>query len=118
MDNNCDVIEQKLAEHREISDRVRELEARKKELTKELLTLLPKEQKKVQTTHFFVSRYQRLSIKTSLEEAYTCDAVKIEKVVDKDRIKFLYKAGTPVPGVSTSEYIVVSRTNNVSPPFN
>jgi hypothetical protein len=55
-----------------------------------------------------VKQYERLSIRTTLEEARTHDAVKMEEVVDKKKIEALVKQGLLIGGVSELRYIQVS----------
>lgn len=92
--------------HKELSKKIEELEEQKKALS---LAIMQQMQDKVLLLdNFIVRRYNRLSIKTSIEEARAFNAVKLEETVDKDKIKALYNNGHPISGVSEIQYIQVS----------
>jgi hypothetical protein len=65
-------------------------------------------EKTLKTADYLVRCYQRLNIKTSLEEARLFDATKMMETVDKDKIKQLHELGEAVPGISEIHYIQVS----------
>jgi hypothetical protein len=101
-------LEEKVAKYKELGTQIAELEKEKKLLATEILQYIPKEKKSIQVAGSSVKRVRRLSIKTSLEAAKLYDAVKIEEVVDKEKIKLLYEQGEEIPDVSEIEYIQVS----------
>lgn len=101
------ILEEKLKEYREIADRIKELEAKKKEIGQIILNMIPIGMKKLSTPHFKVFKQQRLSFKTTIEEATGLQAVKTEVVLDKEKLKSMVENGQEVPGVSKSEFILV-----------
>lgn len=103
-------LEEQIRLHKEISLKLEELEEQKKALGLSILEAM--QGKSLQMGFYLVKRYTRLSISMTLDQARLYNAVKMEEVVDKEKIKTLYKNGTPVPGVKECEYIVVSIQNN------
>lgn len=101
------LLEQKLKEYRQIADQIKELEAKKKEVSQIILNMIPQEMKKLTTPHYKVFKQQRLSFKTTIEEATGLHAVKTEVVLDKEKLKAMIEEGQDVPGVSKSEFILV-----------
>lgn len=92
--------------HKALSKKIEELEAQKKELG---LSIMKQMTSKTMTLPGFIVRYcSRLSIKLSIEEARSLNAVKLEETVDKDKIKTLHASGQILNGVSKIEYIQVS----------
>lgn len=92
--------------HKEISRKIEELEEKKKLLGQEILQAMTG--KILQMGSYTVRRQSRLSIVTPLDQAREYNAVKLEEVVDKDKLKSLYKSGISIPGVKESEFIIVS----------
>lgn len=101
------ILEQKLKEYRDIAEAIKQLESKKKEIGQEILSAIPVGMKKLTTPHFKVFKQQRLSFKTTIEEATGLQAVKTEIVLDKEKLKALHEEGLTVPGISQSEYILV-----------
>ena len=101
-------LEEKVAAYKELGKKIEELEKERKILVAEILQSIPKETKSIQVAGYCVKRVCRLSIKTSLENAKMFDAVKVQEVVDKEKIKRLYEQGQPVPDVSEFQYIQVT----------
>lgn len=99
-------LEEQIRQHKEISRKIEELEELKRTLSQSIMYAM--QGKSLQLGGFLVKRHSRLSITTTTDEARDFNAIKLEKVVDKDKIKALYKSGTPIPGVKEIEYIVVS----------
>lgn len=99
-------LEEQVLLHKEISLKIQELEVQKKALTQSILQEITSTS--LQLGRYFVRRCSRLSIAVPLDQARHYDAVKLEEVVDKEKLKTLYKNGMAIPGVSESEYIVVS----------
>jgi len=62
----------------------------------------------LQVPGFLVRCCGRLSLKLSIEEARSLDAVKLEEAVDKDKVKALYNNGQFIAGVSKIHYIQIS----------
>ena len=107
-------LENKLQQHRTITEQIKMLEQQKKALSQEILASWPTATKKVSTAHYSVSRQKNFSIKTSLDDARLFDAVKIEEVIDRARLREIYKSGTPVPGISATEYVLVTSTQSTA----
>jgi len=102
-------IEEKVKIYKELARQIEELETYKKAIVAEILQLLPKDRKNVRIAEYNVRRMTRLSIRTSLEEAKRFEAVKLEEVIDKEKIKSLFALGHSVPGVSEFQFIQVSK---------
>ena len=102
-------MEDKVRAYRALGDKIEELEAQKKALVQEILQAMPSDQKVLRVAEYQVRRIMRLSIRTSLEDAKLLGAVKIEEVIDRDKIKELYRINQTPPGVSEFEYIQVSK---------
>jgi hypothetical protein len=97
--------------HKELSKKIEELELQKKALGVAIL-----QQMIAKTLSFpglVVRRCNRLSIKLTVEEARSLNAVKWEEIVDKDKIKALYNNGHSIEGVSEIEYIQISATTEI-----
>jgi hypothetical protein len=92
--------------HKEKSFKIQELELEKKALG--VLILRQMTGKKLDVSDYTVRRYGKLSIKLTLEQARLYDAVKMEEIIDRDRIKELHEKGEKIEGVSEIEYITVS----------
>lgn len=101
-------LEALLRAYKEISEQIRQLERQKAEMSRALLNSFPTELKKYSTPQFRVFRQKRLNIKTTLEEARLYNAVKLQEVVDKDRLRSLCLLGEEIPGISYSEYVLVN----------
>ena len=101
-------LEIQLREYKELSKNIRELEERRKELGQKLLQNFPCPTNKYQTPNFRVSKHRRVSIKTPLEQARVFNATKFEENVDKEKLKALHTSGTSVPGITTTEYIMIN----------
>ncbi len=101
-------LEDKVAKYKEVGMQIAELEKQKKLLVAEILQYIPKETKSIQVAGLTIKRVRRLSIRTSLGAAKLLDALKIQEVVDKEKIKLLYEQGQEIPDVSEFEYIQVS----------
>lgn len=102
-------LEEQIAAYRELAKKIRELEEQKKALSAMILQQM--DTKILHVANYVVRRYNRLSIKLSLEEARILDSVKMEEVIDKDRIKSLYEAGNSIPGVTEIQWVQVSEKN-------
>jgi hypothetical protein len=103
-------LEERIRLHKEISLKIEELEEQKKALSQSIMQEMSG--KSLQMGSYLVRRYSRLSITTSLDQARCHDAVKLEEVVDKDKIKMLHKSGQVIAGIKEFDYIVVSIHKN------
>ena len=102
-------LEDKISAYKELRRKIDEMEEQKKLLITEILQLMPTHTKTVCIDDYRVSRYVRYSVRTSLETAKLFDATKIEEGVDKKRLKQLFLLGHPIPDVSQSEFITVTK---------
>jgi len=99
-------LEEQVRLHKEISLKVDELEAEKKALTQSIMQSMPGNS--LELGKYVVKKCSRLSITSSLEEARPYEAVKLEEVVDKDKLKKLYNSGqNMIPGIKEIRYIQV-----------
>lgn len=101
-------LEEKVAAYKDLGKKIEELERLKKNIVREILELIPKETKTIHVANYSVKRVRRLSILTSLENAKLFNAVKVQTVVDKEKIKELFEQGQQIPDVTEYEYIQVS----------
>ncbi len=101
-------LEEKVVAYRKLALKINELEAEKKKLSQDILSLIPPESEAIHVQDLKVKRYSRLNIKTSVETARTFGATKMEEVVDKDHLKKLLSQGILVDGVTESTFIIVS----------
>ena len=101
-------LEKKIAAYKDLGKRIEELERQKKVLVAEILQFIPIETKSIQIAGNCVKRVRRLSIRTSIESAKLFHAVKMQEVVDKEKIKRLYEQGQQIPDVTEFEFIQVT----------
>ena len=101
------LLDEKVRQHKELSLKIAELEKEKKALSAEILEQMPKELNILIVSGYQVKRNSRILIKTSVEEAREFEAVIIEEVVDKDKLKKLHAMGHPIPKLSQYEYITI-----------
>lgn len=92
-------LEEQIRAYKELSNKIAELEGQKKELSAAILGQMT--QKKVHIAGYTVTRYDRLSIKLSIEDARQFGATKMTEVLDRAKIKELYQSGQSLPGVSS-----------------
>jgi hypothetical protein len=100
-------LEEKIVEYQLINAQIKELEATKQKVYKEILKELPRNQKVVFSENFQISQHTRFTIKTSLEEARPFNATKVEEIVDKEKIKQLVLSGLLVPNVTEARYFFI-----------
>jgi len=100
-------LETKIAKYVELRQQIEELERQKKTLVSEVLELFPQETPTVFIPGYRIKRASLLSIKTSLENAKQLGAVTTKEVVDKEKIKKLYREGRNPPDVSEVHFIQV-----------
>jgi hypothetical protein len=86
------------------------LEEEKKRIAQEILALMP--DPKFETPQYKAVRYQRLSIKTTLEHARLFDATKMVEELDKEKIKEIFLSGVPIEGVEEQTFLRVSEKNS------
>lgn len=101
------MLEEKVAKYVELRKQIEELEAQRKTIAVEILECMPKEQQHVDLEQTWIKRATLFSVKTSLKDAQLFDAVRVKEVVDKEKLKELYKLGHNPPGVSEIHYLQV-----------
>ncbi len=99
-------LEEKVRLYKEISQQIISLEEQKKNLSQTILQEMAG--KSLQIGSYQVKRTSRLTISTTLDQARTYQATKMEEIVDKEKIKTLHTTDNPIPGVKTIEYILVT----------
>lgn len=112
------LLEESILLYRELAQKIAELEQQKQKLGREILAQM--ESKTLSVAGCTVRRYDRLSIKTSVEEARKFHATKMEEVLDKERLKVLHETGEPISGISLIQWIQVSvdRRRSKNPSIN
>jgi hypothetical protein len=96
--------------HKELSLKIEEMESQKKDLSLAIMQQMTT--KTLYLPGFVVKSCNRVSIKLTIEEARSLNAVKLEETVDKDKIKALYHNGQSINGVSEIQYIQISCTTS------
>ena len=104
-------LEAKIKLHKELSKKIEEMEEQKRSLSITIMQQM--ESKTLRVPGFLVRCCSRINIKLSIEEARSLNAVKVEEIVDKDKIKSLYNDGQPIKGVSEVHYIQISELDPV-----
>jgi hypothetical protein len=102
-------LEEQIKLHKALSKKIEEMEEQKKALG--LAIMQQMQSKTLQIPGFVVRCFNRLSIKLSIEEARSLNAIKLEEIVDKDKIKTLYNSGQLIKGVSEIQYIQITEKN-------
>ena len=99
-------FEEEVQAYKALSLKIKELEEQKKALGELILQqmTIPK----AVVCDLLVHRYDRLSFRTSIEEARELSATKMEEVLDKTKLKELYQLGHLIPGVNPYSYIAVT----------
>jgi hypothetical protein len=100
-------LEDKVRAYKELSNQIAELEEKRKILGTEILQMLSKETKTFLVAGYRVQRFERLSIKISLDDARMLGATKNEEVINKDEIKRLHQLGHSIPNVQLKESLIV-----------
>jgi hypothetical protein len=98
-------LEEQVRKHKELSLKIEELEEQKKALGKLIMEAMP--DKYFHMEDYMVRKLSRFSITTSVEAARSLNATKMEEVVDKDKIKVLFKEGKEIPNVKEYQYIQI-----------
>ncbi len=99
-------LEDQIKLHKELSKKIEEMEDQKRVLG--LAIMQQMQSKTLRIPGFLVRCCSRLSIKLSIEEARSLNAIKLEELIDKDKIKALYNSGQSINGVSEIQYIQIS----------
>lgn len=98
-------LEAQIKLHKEISKKIEEMEEQKRTLSSSIMQQMSTKTLKIQG--FTVRCCSRLNIKLTVEEARSFGAVKLEEVVDREKIKALYHNGHVIKGVSEIQYIQI-----------
>lgn len=104
-------LEEQIRLHKEISKQIEALEEQKKALGQSIMEAMAG--KSLQMGRYVVKRHSRLSITTPLDQARSYHAVKLEEVVDKEKLKALFKSGQSIPGIKECDYIVISMREEI-----
>ena len=99
-------LEDQIKLHKALSKKIEELEEEKRILG--LAIMQQMQSKTLRIPGFVVRCCNRLSIKLSIEEARSLNAVKLEELVDKEKIKSIYNSGQSITGVSEIHYIQIT----------
>lgn len=105
---------EKIQRYKEIQQQIESLEEAKKALVAEVLEMMPKELARVEVSGYIVKRVNRLSVRMSVEQAEELGVAKMEKVVDRQKIKDFFYQGQCLPGVSEISYIQVYTQGKVN----
>lgn len=98
-------FEEQVRLYKELSQKIEAMEEEKRRLGAAIMQQM--QSKTLQLPKYIVRCCSRLSIKMSLEEARSYNAIKLEETVDKDKIKALYHSGQQIDGISEIKYIQV-----------
>lgn len=98
-------LDEKIAIYKSLMREIDALEEKKKQMAQEIIAEMP--DKKFETCLFKAFRYQRLLIRTSLEEARLLSATKMEERIDREKIKHMFHSGVPIEGVEEHSYLIV-----------
>jgi len=98
-------LEEQIRTYSEIGKKIEQLEGEKKSIGSAIMQQM--QGNTLQVASYLVRRYSRFSIKLSVDEARSFDAIKIEEAVDRNKIKALYQQGAKIPGVSETHYIQI-----------
>lgn len=99
-------LAQKIAAYKQLIVAIEALEKEKQRISQEILAEMP--DKRFDTAEFRAIRYQRLSIRPTLELARMLDATKMEEQIDKEKIKQIFYSGVFIEGVEMRSYLTVT----------
>src|SRR5690348_1391271 len=99
-------LAEKIATYKQLIQQIEILEEEKRKISVEIIAEMP--DKRFDTAEFRAIRYQRLSVRPSLELARELDATKMEEQVDKEKIKQIFHSGVSIEGVEMRSYLTVS----------
>ncbi|MBS0626154.1 MAG: hypothetical protein JSS32_08905 [Verrucomicrobia bacterium] len=99
-------LETLCAEYKVLMEQIDELTDRKTAVSQQILSQL--KEKTTQTPHFKISKYQRVTVKTSIESARALGCTVQVEDIDKEALRRLYDEGLPVPNIHQNEYIRIS----------
>lgn len=99
-------LSEKVAAYKRLISQIETLEEEKRNIAAQIIEEMPGS--KFETAEFKATRYQRLSIRLSLEKARELQATKMEELVDKEKIKKMFHSGATMEGVEMRSYLLVS----------
>ena len=102
-------LAEKIALYKQLIRQIETLEEEKRKISQEIIAEMT--DKRFDTAEFRAIRYQRLSIRPSLELARQLNATKMEEQVDKEKIKQIFHSGVAIEGVEMRSYLTVTRKN-------
>lgn len=102
-------LAEKIATYKNLIRQIEMLVEEKQKISQEIIAEMP--DKRFETDEFRAFRYQRLSIRPSLELARQLDATKMEEQIDKEKIKQIFHSGVSIEGVEMRSYLNVSVKN-------
>lgn len=100
-------LEDQVKAYKDLSNQIAELDEKRKTLSAKILQMLSKDAKTFYIAGYRVQRFERLSIKISVENARILGATKNEEVINKDEIKRLHRLGHAIPDVELKESLIV-----------
>lgn len=103
------MLEEQIKRHKEISQQIEQLEEQKRTLGLAIMEQMSCNS--LQIPGYRVKLCKRISIKLSIEEARSLNAVKLEETIDKEKIKILFSNGQGIHGVSEIQYIQITETS-------
>lgn len=105
-------LEEQVKQHKELSRQIADLEAKRKILGVDILQQMTS--KVLDISNFIVRHHNRLSISVSMEEARKYEAVKMEEVIDKAKLKALYNEGQPIVGITEINFVQITEKKPVT----
>jgi len=102
-------LEDQIKLYKDLSQKIEEMEEQKKALSHTIMQAM--QGRTLKLAGYLVRCCSRLNIKVTLDEARILNAVKLEEIVDKEKIKALCKDGQLINGVSEIKYIQISTSS-------
>ena len=100
-------FDEKVKVCKELSLEIARLDEKRRALSKEIFAEMPKELNAVDSGDYRIRKCKRIVIKTTIDEAREFDAVSVQEVVNKDRLKRLHTMGHLVPNITQYDYIAI-----------
>lgn len=104
-------LEEDVESYKALAAHIAELEKQKKELSGKILGQMT--QKTMQISGYSIKKYERLTMKLSIDQARALGATKMEEVLDRPKIKELYLSGKEISGVSSWTGLMVCSSRQV-----
>ncbi|MEN9343400.1 MAG: hypothetical protein RLZZ453_187 [Chlamydiota bacterium] len=100
-------LEENIIKYKQLQEAIKKLEEEKQNVYKEILQAFPPDEKEIFSENYQVKKHLRVTIRTTLEEARSFQATKIEEVIDKQKIKEYIRQGIAIPNVTETGYFFV-----------